>query len=145
MKLVGKVLSLCISKKETKLRVKQQKIFLDENGVVDDKFYGKDIQRSILLASTYSYDLVKENNIDINENDLGENILMDYNPYSLPIGTKIQIGEAIVEISQEGTLCNGLSKVNKALPKLLKKDRGIFAKTIKEGNIALGDEIYLLC
>ncbi len=141
---VGRVLELFISEKGNKNRVNQEQLSLDSNGVLKDKFYAKNIQRSVLLASKESYNLTKEHNININYGQLGENILIDYNPYHLSIGTQIQIGDVVLEISQACTLCNSLAKVGKELPQLLKDDRGIFAKVITNGNICKEDSIYIL-
>jgi len=140
----GEVLELYISTKNTPKRENKLELHLDENGVKSDKFYAKDIGRSVLLASKMSYDLAKSENISISYGDLGENILLDYNPYELPIGTQVKIGEVILEISQNSTLCKGLSKVNSKLPKLLKTDRGIFAKVVTSGIIKRGDSISIL-
>lgn len=142
--LVGQVLNLCISQKDVENRIKKEKIALDEKGVLEDKFYDKNTKRSVLLASTYSYTLAKQNAIDIEYGKLGENILLDFNPYSLEIGKKLKIGEVIIEISQACTLCKSLAKVDENLPELLKQDRGIFSKVIKTGIIKKGDEVYLL-
>jgi MOSC domain-containing protein YiiM len=139
---VGKVLEVFISTKEG--RVKKESISLDENGVCEDKFYGKDINRSVLIVSKKSYDIAKSSNIDIELGKIGENILVDFDAYSLEAGERLQIGEAIVEISQSCTICNGLSKIDSKLPKLLKKDRGIFAKVIDSGNISKFDKITLI-
>jgi len=143
-KAIGQVLELFISEKNEEDRLKQKQITIDINGVIGDKFYGKNIQRSILLVSKDSYTLAKENDININYGQLGENILLDYNPYHLEIGQKLQIGEMILEISQECTLCQSFSKVDERLPKILKKDRGIFAKNVKSGVISKGDYIYIV-
>lgn len=140
----GKILKLCISKKDQENRVQKQKLNFDLGGVCEDKFNGKDILRSVLIATKESYDLAEQNGIDIDYGQLGENILTDFNPYNLEIGTQLQIGDAILEISQPCTLCNGLSKVNNKLPKLLKSDRGIFAKVISKGSAKIGDEIFIL-
>jgi len=140
---VGKVLNLFTSRNGAKNRIKQNQINLDKNGILKDKFYNKNIQRSVLIVSKDSYDLAKKNNIDINYGQLGENILIDYNPYHLKIGSKIKIGDVILEISQECTLCKSLSKVDKNLPGLLKNDRGIFAKVITTGDIVKEDRIYI--
>jgi MOSC domain-containing protein YiiM len=138
---VGEVLGLVLKKEK---REQQKTITLDEGGVVGDKFYGEDLQRSILITSTYSYELANNKGIGISYGELGENILTDFNPYSLEIGTELHIGNTIIAISQGGTLCKGLTKINNKLPKLLKNDRGIFAKVIKGGDIKLGDKIYLI-
>lgn len=115
---------------------------LCDKGIVDDKHYDKDLSRSVLITSLESYSLAKLHNINITYGDLGENILIDYNPYHLAAGSKIKIGEVVLEINQPCTLCNGLSQIDSKLPKLLKNDRGIFAKVITSGSIKKGDGIY---
>ena len=116
----------------------------DSKGIVNDKHYNKDISRSVLIASLESYVLAREHDIDITYGLLGENLLIDYNPYHLIAGTRLKIGEVILEISQSCTLCKSLTKIDSKLPKLLKKDRGIFAKVLESGTVKKNDDIYLL-
>lgn len=141
---VGKVLSLFISTKESATPIEKMVINVDEKGIIGNKHYDTDTQRSVLITSIESYRLAKEHQIEMPHSSLGENLLIDYNPYSLPVGSKLQIGNAILEISQNCTLCDHLSNIDKKLPKLLKKDRGIFGKVVHEGMINQGDDIYLL-
>lgn len=133
-----------ISQKEKSQRTLMRRIVVDKDGVWEDKFYGKDPHRSVLITSIDSYNLAKDKNIAVEHGSLGENILMDYNPYSLLIGTQIKVGDAILEISQNCTLCKSLTKINRKLPKLLKNDRGVFAKVVKPGIIEEGDDIYIM-
>ena len=137
---VGVVLELFYSIKNVEKK-NPDEICLDEQGVIDDKFYAKNINRSILIASLESYVLAKNSNILVPKGSLGENILIDINPYSLNVGCKIYIGEVILEITQNCTICNSLAKVDVDLPKILKSDRGIFAKCIKSGKIRKGDTL----
>ncbi len=143
-KSIGEVLELFISVKGNSQRISKTVIELDENGIVGDKFYAKDRERSVLLTTIKSYSMALANGIYMTYGSLGENILIDYNPYALPIGTKIQIGEVVVEIAQNCTICNHLSAIDKSLPKLLKEDRGIFVKVVEAGFIEKGDKLYLL-
>jgi len=140
---IGNVLELYISSKEAK-RVNKEKIYFQDGGIKEDKFFNKNKKREILLSSTYSYKLALENGISLEYGVLGENILIDYNTSNLIIGSKIQIGEAVFEISMNCPICKQLSKVKPTLPKLLKDDRGIFIKVIKEGYITKNDKVYLL-
>lgn len=141
--IVGSVIQLFISKKGIEKRISKEELQLDLNGVNEDKFYNKNINRSVLLASLDSYALAKQHNIDISYGTLGENILIDFNPYSLDMGTMIQIGEVLFEVTQACTICDHLSVIDESLPNLLKKDRGIFVKVIKEGVIQTNDKVYL--
>jgi len=135
---IGEVLKLFVSKKSA------DRMLLDTKGVLNDKFYAKDIDRSVLISSIDSYRLAHNRDIELKYGELGENILIDYNPYRLKSGIQIQIGKAILEISQHCTLCKSLTKIDSKLPKLLKEDRGIFAKVITAGEIKQRDKIYLI-
>ena len=142
--IVGKVIKLFISQTGNSNRIIKEKLYLDTAGVLSDKFYNKDINRSVLISSLASYDMALNNNISMPHGALGENILVDYNIYNLPIEKQIKIGEVILEITQNCTLCQSLTKVNNKLPKILKDDRGIFTKVVKSGYIYLDDEITII-
>lgn len=138
---VGRVIALF---KKEKIRKSYNELNLDKNGVLGDKFYAKDVSRSVLLSSLYSYNKIKKENIDISFGALDENILIDFNPYSLKIGTKIEIGEVLFKISQPCTICGHLSSIDKKVPKLLKEDRGVFIQVIKGGAIFVDDRVFLI-
>jgi len=139
---VGKIQELFYSTNDG--RVNTTTLTLDIKGVVEDKYYDKNIERSVLITSLDSYKLASKNGIDAPYSALGENILINYNPYHLKPGAQIMISNLILEISQNCTLCKSLAKVDAKLPKLLKNDRGIFAKVINGGVIHKNDNIYLL-
>jgi len=144
--MIGKVLELFITHNDKiKTRESVETIFIDEFGIQNDKFYNKNPMRSILITSIESYRLASNNDISINTGSLGENILIDISPYALNAGDKLSIGSLELEITQHCTLCKGLSTVNTKLPKLLKNDRGIFAKVIKgSSEIKVGDKVEIL-
>ena len=139
---VGKIFELFYSTSDG--RVNTTTLALDKRGVVEDKYYDKDTERSVLITSLESYKLAASHDIDALYGVLGENLLIDYNPYHLEPGTKLVINDLELEISQNCTICNSLAKVDPRLPELLKDDRGIFAKVISSGTIQKGDNIYLL-
>lgn len=139
---VGKVYSLFYSPSTG--RTFTENLDFDRYGIMGDKHYSKKIERSVLIASMDSYLLAKKHQIDATYGTLGENILIDYNPYHLPTGSRLKIGDVVLEITQHCTLCKSLAKVDSNLPKLLKDDRGIFAMVIESGSIGSGDDIYLL-
>ncbi len=141
---VGKIIELFVSIKGDTHRTSKTMITVDEEGVCGDKFYAKDPQRSILITTIQSYMLANKEGISMEYGFLGENIVMDYNPYNLLAGTQIRIGEVTLEISQHCTLCKSLSNIDSKLPKLLKDNRGIFAKVIHSGSIQQDDTISII-
>jgi len=140
MEILGKIIELFISKEKYDGRINQTELAVDEDGVFIDKFYGKDRERSILIASTKAYDMVKKK-IDINYGELGENILIDFDLDLLKVGMKLKIGKVVLEIAHNCTICDHLSEINKEVPTLLKNDRGVFAKVVVGGLIKKGFEI----
>lgn len=141
---VGKVLQLYVSIKGETNREPLSRIEVDAKGIIGDKFYAKDDNRAILISSQASYDLAQSHGITMPDGFLGENIFVDYNPYYMQAGDQFYIGDVLLEITQNCTLCNSLSKVNSTLPKLLKDDRGIFAKAITPGVIHTNDTFKLI-
>ena len=144
MKNVGKVTNLFISVQGSSTRVAKDSFVLDPKGIIEDKYYDTNINRSVLITSEASYTLANDHNIQLPFGSLGENILINYNPYHLTAGDQLRMGDVILEISQNCTMCDHLSKIDEDLPELLKDDRGIFARVIKGGVIKKEDEIYLL-
>jgi len=143
----AKVIKLFVTKGNDKEKTRESvsKISVDSSGIVGDKFYGKNSSRAILITAIQSYDMALENGINIDTGSLGENILININPYALLPGQKIKIGNTMLEITQNCTLCKGLSTLNSKLPKLLKDDRGIFAKYVEgDTTISLNDSVELL-
>ncbi len=140
---VGKVKELYITKAGNPERIPEKSLSLDEQGVINDKFHGKELERSVLIASKESYEIAQEQGIEISHGLLGENILIDYNLYHFLPGDTFAIGSVIFEITQNCTICKGLSSVDAKLPKLLKNDRGIFAKVLHSGEIKIGDTIRI--
>jgi len=143
MKNVGKVINLFISQQNKAGKIEKKALSLDSKGIIEDKYYDTNVHRSVLITSMESYQLASSHHISMPQGSLGENILIDYNPYHLSAGDQLTIGEVILEISQNCTICDHLSSIDEQLPTLLKDDRGIFAKVIKGGLIKKGDEIVL--
>ena len=144
MKNVGKVINLFVSVQGSSTRVEKESVNLDPKGIIEDKYYDTNINRSVLITSEASYTLANDHNIQLPFGSLGENILINYNPYHLTAGDQLRMGDVILEISQNCTMCDHLSKIDEDLPELLKDDRGIFARVIQGGVIKKEDEIVLL-
>ena len=141
----GKVLALFRAIKGREGRHETDSIEIDENGIIGDKYYGKNLDRTILVTSEdASYAMAAAEDILMPYGSLGENIVIDINPYHLRPGQQLSIGETVVAIAQNCTLCSSLGKVDERLPELLKDDRGIFVRAVTGGKIRKGDSVTLL-
>lgn len=143
MSIGPRVLALYISVENEKKRVAKEKLELDENGVLEDKFYARDSNRLILITSTAAYSLAKRSGVELEYGSLGENVLIDEDINALVVGKQFKIGDMLLEVTQNCTLCNGLSILDSKLPEVLKNDRGIFVKAITSGIIKKDDIIII--
>lgn len=65
--------------------------------------------------------------------------------YELPVGTRLQIGETVQEVTQIGKKCHGDGcAVFREVGQCVMPREGIFTKIIKGGKIKAGDEIVVL-
>ena len=62
----------------------------------------------------------------------------------LPVGTRLRLGETVVEVTQIGKECHSDCEIKKVTGKCVMPTEGIFAVVIKEGTVRRGDIIEVL-
>ncbi|RXJ89209.1 MOSC domain-containing protein [Arcobacter sp. CECT 8983] len=113
-------------------------------GIEEDKFAGKNLEKTVMIVGQYSYDISSKEGIIIEVGSLGENILLDFNPHDYKVGTKFKIGEAVIKITENCTICNHLSVFGKKLPFIVKDCRGIYCTIVNSGVIKKDDSVELI-
>lgn len=73
------------------------------------------------------------------ENILTEGIVL----FSLPIGTKLKIGDALLEITQIGKECHASCAIRKEVGDCVMPREGVFAVVLEEGEVRAGDTIEI--
>lgn len=113
-------------------------------GIENDKFAGDDQSKAIMIVGSYAYDLAKSNEIGLSFGSLGENVLFDFNPHDYDIGTVFKVGETLIQITQNCTVCNHLSVFDDDLPILVQECRGMYCRILKGGDISKGMPVKLV-
>ncbi len=113
-------------------------------GIVGDKFAGKALDQTVMLVGQKAYDLARDAGIDLAPGSLGENAILTLDPHTLAPGTVLQIGTAVVAITEACTLCNHLSVFDRKLPRLVRHDRGVYCRIIASGTIEAGDRVEVI-
>lgn len=133
---LGKIIETFSATKESNRlpRPKVDSLNLVEGfGIENDKFAGKKLDQTVMIVGVESYEIAKKVGIELIYGSLGENILLDFDPHILNVGTKLMIGESVIEITQICTVCSHLAVFGDNLPQLLKNHRGLYCKIIKSG------------
>ena len=63
---------------------------------------------------------------------------------TLPIGTRLRLGETVVEVTQIGKECHSDCEIKQRTGKCVMPTEGIFAVVVKEGTVRKGDEIEII-
>jgi MOSC domain-containing protein YiiM len=112
------------------------------HGIVGDAHAG-DWHRQISLLADESIDKVKMVIPNLKPGAFAENIsTKGIVLYELPVGTKMKIGSALVEVTQIGKQChNDGCAIKRAVGDCVMPREGIFVIVLEEGVVKAGDEI----
>ena len=138
----GTVLAVCISEKKGTRKHPVPSFMLKENhGIVGDAHAGA-WHRQISLLADESVDKMRAKGAILQAGDFAENILTQgIDLKSLPIGTRLMIGEALLEVTQIGKECHSDCEIRRLTGQCVMPTEGIFAVVVKGGEIRPGDSI----
>ena len=142
---MAKVVAVCISENKGERKKPVAVVELRENhGIVGDGHAG-DWHRQVSLLAQESIDKMRAMGLDVNAGDFAENITTTgIDLVSLPIGTVLQVGQALMEVTQIGKECHTRCAIYYQAGDCVMPKEGIFAKVITGGMVKPGDEIITL-
>lgn len=143
--MAGKVVSINISEKKSIKKRPVNEAKLEENKGLEGDAHAEGGIRQVSLLAIESINKMRELGLDVNPGDFAENITTEgLDLLSLPIGTKITIGDAILEVTQHGKVCHTKCNIFKTVGDCVMPKEGIFCKIIKGGTIKTGYNIEVI-
>ena len=138
----AKVLAVCISeKKGTEKKETDKAVLKPDWGIEGDAHAGK-WHRQVSLLAFEKIDDFRKKGAEVNFGAFGENIIAGgIDLKSLPVGTVLEIGEAILRVTQIGKECHSHCNIYKKMGDCIMPREGIFAEVLKGGCIQKGDKI----
>ncbi|NVN90166.1 MAG: MOSC domain-containing protein [Desulfuromonadales bacterium] len=139
------VVATCISEKKGERKTQVEAVTLRENhGIVGDAHAGE-WHRQISLLATESIEKMRKLGLDVDCGDFAENITTSgIELVSLPIGTRLQVGETLLEVTQIGKECHTRCAIYHQAGDCVMPKEGIFAKVITGGVIRPQDEVRVI-
>lgn len=141
----GKVIAISMSEKkgQKKHNIDSAELIVD-HGMKGDAHAGN-WHRQISLLGIESIDAMRNGGADVKPGDFAENITIEgIVLYKLPVGTKLSIGETILEVTQIGKECHHGCEIMQQVGTCIMPTQGIFGKVIKPGHIFVGDSVEIL-
>lgn len=142
---MAKVKAICISDQKgvRKKEVDSVEVKSDQ-GIVGDA-HGEDIVRQVSFLGDESVDKLRDKMPQLAAGDFAENILIEgLTLYTLPVGTRMKVGETLFEVTQIGKECHHGCEIKKLTGDCVMPREGIFAKVLTEGKIHKGDKLEIV-
>jgi MOSC domain-containing protein YiiM len=139
---MAQVLAVCISENKGERKKPVESVELRENhGIVGDAHAG-DWHRQVSLLAQESIDKMRALGLDVNAGDFAENITTTgIDLVSLPIGSRLQIGDTLLEVTQIGKECHTRCAIFYQAGDCVMPKEGIFVKVLQGGTIGKGAAI----
>lgn len=146
---MGQVISVNISTQKGRKKQPVKTAHIGPKGIDGDVHSG-DWHRQISLLAVESIEKMNTilvdsgKNVSLGPGDFAENITTRGIDFSqLDIGERLQIGEALIEITQKGKECHLDCEIKRLVGDCIMPREGVFARVINPGNVAPGDRINL--
>jgi MOSC domain-containing protein YiiM len=141
----GEIIAVCISAAKGERKTPVDKVVLRENhGIVGDAHAG-DWHRQVSLLAKESIDKMRKLGLDVDNGDFAENLTTcGVILPNLAIGTKLKIGETLLEVTQIGKECHTRCAIYYQAGDCVMPKEGIFARVLNGGEITPGSQLQVL-
>ena len=141
----GKVVAVCVSeKKGTPKKDVGSGVLEVDWGLQGDAHAGK-WHRQVSLLAWESIEKMRAKGLNVKEGSFAENITTEsVELHTLPVGTRMRLGSALVEVTQIGKICHDRCAIYHLAGDCVMPREGIFVKVLEPGEIKTGDTIEVL-
>lgn len=138
-------MAVCISeKKGTQKKNVHEALFIEDFGLENDAHAGK-WHRQVSLLSYEKIQDFKKKGAPVEDGAFGENLIVSGIDFkNLPVGTRFQCGDVVLEMTQIGKECHNGCEIYKIMGDCIMPREGVFAKVLHGGRIREGDELTVL-
>lgn len=142
---MGEVMALCISEKRGTQKINiEEGNFIEDFGIEKDGHAGK-WHRQVSLISHEQIEAFKERGAKVGPGAFGENLIVKgFDFKHLPVGTRFQCNDVILEMTQIGKQCHHHCQIYYQVGDCIMPREGVFARVIHGGTIKVGDEMRMI-
>ena len=117
---------------------------LEEIGLEGDGHAGFG-RRQVSLLAVESIEKMRARGLDVGPGDFAENVTTSgVDLVSIPIGTRLRMGETLLEVSQIGKVCHSRCAIFEQAGDCVMPREGIFARVLAGGDVRAGDLVEVL-
>lgn len=142
----GEIVAVCTSlQKQTRKTNVKECVVKENHGLVGDAHSSSQTHRQVSLLAQESIDKMRNMGLDVHPGDFAENITTTgIKLVTIPIGTRIQLGDSILEVTQIGKECQNRCAIYQEAGDCIMPREGIFARVITGGKVKTGDKVRIV-
>ena len=141
---MGKILAICTSPQRGTVKTEVPEATLTPEWGIETDAHGGNWHRQVSLLSAEKIENFRKK-IWVDYGAFGENLVVEgFDFRNLPVTSRFQVGDVILEMTQIGKECHNDCAIKKAVGRCVMPTEGIFAVVVKEGVVRPGDEIEVL-
>ena len=141
----GKVLAICISEKRGTQKKEVSEGKLRKNWGLEGDAHAGTWHRQVSLLSFEKIEEFRQRGAEVDFGAFGENLVVEGLDFSrMPVGTRLRIGESLLELTQIGKECHSHCAIHQAMGDCIMPREGVFAKVLHGGNVKPGDTVLQL-
>jgi len=138
--LKGKVVAVCVSDKKGTVKKNVGSGMLRVNWGLEGDAHAGDWHRQVSLLAWESIETMRAKGLQVREGSFAENITTEgLELHTLPVGTQLRLGTALVEVTQIGKVCHSHCAIYYAAGDCVMPREGIFVKVLEPGEVRTGD------
>lgn len=142
---MGKIVALCISEKRGTQKISIDTARFIENYGIEGDAHAGNWHRQVSLISQEKIEEFNQKGAGVEKGAFGENVIVEgYDLRNLPIGTRLESGEVLFEITQIGKECHSHCEIYYKVGDCIMPREGVFAVVLRGGIISVGDDIKTL-
>lgn len=142
---MGKILGICISEKRGTEKHEIQEANLVKDWGIEGDAHGGKWHRQVSLLSFEKIEAFRAKGAEVDFGAFGENLIIEgYDLRTLPVGTRFQIGDVVLELTQIGKECHSHCQIYQRMGDCIMPREGVFTEVIESGHIKIGDEITMI-
>jgi len=144
--LTGKLTGVYVGsrKGEGKTPVESAELIAD-HGLCGDSHAGRDPDRQVSLFAAETLRKIQNEGFEISAGSLSANLFTEnIDLDSLKPGSRLRIGEAIIEIAEARKPCRSITKIDNRLPKRLFGQCGQVGRIVKGGVARVGEVVEVI-
>lgn len=145
MKEKGEIVAVCVSDRKGVPKHPIGQGVLKVDWGIEGDAHAANWHRQVSLLALESIDKMRAKGLNVRPGSFAENITTKgIELYTLPVGTRMRLGTALVEVTQIGKICHDRCAIYEQAGDCVMPREGIFVKILDPGVVAAGDAVEIL-